>query len=157
MSHLAHNRLFLPLATAPIFLYCLTRGSDGYVVVILKKLGFVQLGLVTWEVVVRLPFDWSIISSKVRYCRPFLYHINLRTAHTPLGDGSAEWNLIADMHSVKRGGRRSSTFTADTRSGSPSFSPILLQTRPARSTAKRSYVLCCVIHLYHLKTEPCFH
>ena len=44
---------------------------------ILKKLSFVQLGLVTWEVVVRLPFDWSIISSKVRFGRPLPYHRQL--------------------------------------------------------------------------------
>jgi len=94
-------------------------------------------------------------SSRARFglSPPFLYHrhFNLRSTRTPLDDGPAEWDLIAGMHSVKRGGHRSSNFSADTRSGSPSFSSILLQTRPPGSTAKRLYVLCGVIHLSHHK------
>lgn len=61
------------LAIAPILLWRLLQSQKfagrrhWYAVVIQQKLCLVLLGLVTWEVVVQLPFDWSIISGEVRF------------------------------------------------------------------------------------------
>ena len=52
--------------------------------VIYQKISLVLLGLTTWEIIVQLPFDWSIISRKVR-CS-FFYLVkqnNLMSAHAP--------------------------------------------------------------------------
>lgn len=47
-------------------------GCRWYAIGVFQKLLLVMLGLYTWEIIVQLPFDWSIISRKVRFGSLFL-------------------------------------------------------------------------------------
>jgi len=60
-------------------------GRFWYPAEIFQKLIMVMLGWSTWEIIIQLPFDWSIISRKVRLVLSFY---SLRQTH----------NLTANMH-----------------------------------------------------------
>ena len=43
----------------------------------------VELGLYTWEIIVQLPFDWSIISRKVQWALSFILFVKLNPFDDP--------------------------------------------------------------------------
>ena len=110
---------------------------------IFQKLVLAMLGLSTWEIITQLPFDWSIISGKVRLvlssyspCQINNLTANMHPLPIPLVGGS----LLA-CNSVRRVGPHYSTFTASIRFGLLSSVLLLPQTRPPRSIANWLCVL----------------